>query len=171
MEDEDSGATKTSSWLRLHMKVDHRVNSSRQRQKKKKKREKVERRVFLMLNRMLLPRSRASAGSHHESDWSSPEAERTWHFICLPSSDRTSQSDSPALDDDRGETQPADWPMEAPLHSTEQGRGRGEGGEEEEGEGGGFLQHRSSGSPQTVRVYNQISILCSSINDASVLIF
>lgn len=91
------------------------------------KKSKVEQCVFLMLNWMLLPRSRESAGSHYESAWSSPEAERTWHFICLPSSDHTSQSDSPALDDDRSEMQPADWPTEAPLHSTEQGRGSGEG--------------------------------------------
>lgn len=98
---------------------------SRQQQIKKTK---VEQCVFLMLNWMLLPWSRESFGSHYESAWSSPEAERTWHFICLLSSDHTSQSDSPALDDDRSEMQPADWPTEAPLHSTEQGRGSGEGG-------------------------------------------
>lgn len=121
MEGEDSGVTKTSRCLCPH----EGRPQSRQQQIKKTK---VEQCVFLMLNWMLLSRSRESVGSHYESAWSSPEAEQTWHFICLPSSDHTSQSDSPALDDDRSEMQPADWPTEAPLHSTEQGRGSREGG-------------------------------------------
>lgn len=65
--------------------------------------------VFLMLNWMLLPPSRASVGSHYKAARLSPEAEQTWHFICLPSSDHTSQSLPPALADDRGWMQPAYW--------------------------------------------------------------
>lgn len=83
-----------------------------------------------MLNWMLLPLSRVSVGSHYEAALLSPEAERTWHFICLQSSDHTSQSLLSALADDRGEMQPTDWLTEAPVNSTEQGRGR-----EEEGGG------------------------------------
>lgn len=81
-----------------------------------------------MLNWMLLPLSRVSVGSHYKAAWSSPEAKQTWHFICLPSSDHTSQSLPPALADDRGGMQPADWLVEAPVNNTEQGRGREGGG-------------------------------------------
>lgn len=115
------------------------------------KKTKVEQCVFLMLNWMLLPRSRESVGSHYESAWSSPEAEQTWHFICLPSSDHTSQSDSPALDDDTSEMQPADWPTEAPLYSTNK---------EEAAEGGvvgsSAAPERKPTNGMCVWVYDQI---------------
>lgn len=97
-----------------------------------------------MLNWMLLPLNRVSVGSHYKAAWSSQEAKQTWHFICLPSSDRTSQSLPPALADDRGGMQPADWLVEAPVNNTEQGRGREGGGR------GGCLQPKSSINLQTV---------------------
>lgn len=120
-------------------------------------------------NRTLLPQSRASAGSHYECAWSSPEAERTWRFICLPSSDHTSQSASPALDDDRREMQPADWPSEAPLHSAEQGRGSGE-----RGGVGVFCSTSEERKPTDggcVWVCDQIQILGRSVDSPSVLFF
>ena len=115
-----------------------------------------------------MPRSRERVGSHYESAWSSPEAERTWHFIRLPSSDHTSQSDSPAPDDDRREMQPADWPTEAPLRSTERPRDSGEWGK-----GWGLLQHQRSANPKTlcVWVHDHDYILGRSADSLSVLIF
>ena len=132
-DDEHRGVTEpTSSALFLHMKVDQRA-ADRTEKKQPKKGAAL---CFPELNWMLLPLSRASVGSHYKAACLSPEAEQTWHFICLPSSDHTSQSLPPALADDRRGMQPADWLLGAPVDNTEQGRGR-------EG-GGGGLQPVSS---------------------------
>ncbi len=109
-----------------------------------------------MLNWMLLPLSRASVGSHYKAARLSPEAEQTWHFICLPSSDHISQSLPPALADDRSGMQPADWLVDAPVNNTEQGRGREGGGGG--GGGRGLLLAESSVNPQNV------CILCMDVS-------